>query len=44
MILSDVEIKGRLASGQLVIEPLPLEQRISPSAVDLTLGGREFRR
>lgn len=43
MVLSDNEIKAALACGQLVIDPLPLEARIAPTAVDLTLGEREFR-
>ena len=44
MVLSDNEIKAALYCKQLVIEPFDDESRISSTAVDLTLGGDEFKR
>ena len=44
MILCDTEIKAALRYNQIVIEPAPLEDHISTSAVDLTLSGNEFKR
>lgn len=38
MILSDRDIRGAIAAGQIAIEPLP--EVIQPSSVDLTLGNR----
>lgn len=47
MILSDRDIRARLADGDLVIEPLAdPELQIQPASVDVRLGGEflEFRR
>ena len=47
MILSDTDILGRLADGDLVVEPLAdVDQQVQPASVDLRLGERflEFRR
>lgn len=39
MVLSDVDIKEHLASGRLVITPLPdLEAQLGPCSIDLRLG------
>lgn len=39
MILSDVGIKAAIASGDLVIDPLPSDDQFTPSSIDLHLGG-----
>lgn len=47
MILSDEDIKARLAAGDLVVDPLDdPEMQIQPASIDLRLGGEflEFRR
>ncbi|MFC7323895.1 dCTP deaminase [Halorubrum rutilum] len=47
MILSDADILGRLADGDLVVEPLgDVDQQVQPASVDLRLGERflEFQR
>ena len=41
MILSKPEIRRRLDSGRLVVDPLPSDSRIGPVSVDLRLG-RKF--
>ena len=42
MILSDADIRRRLADGELVVEPLSdPELQIQPASIDLRLG-REF--
>lgn len=38
MILCDSEIKAALHHGQLVIDPLPTDECIATSSIDLTLG------
>ncbi|HEY3281913.1 MAG TPA: dCTP deaminase [Armatimonadota bacterium] len=39
MVLSDVDIKKLLLSGDLVVDPLPdLESRLGPCSIDLRLG------
>jgi dCTP deaminase len=42
MILCDSELKAALFHRQLIIEPMPTEDRISTSSIDLTLGN-EFK-
>ena len=42
MILSDADIRRRLADGELVVEPLAdPELQVQPASIDLRLG-REF--
>lgn len=43
MILCDTEIQAALINGQILIEPRPPQEHITTSAVDLTLGGLEFK-
>jgi dCTP deaminase len=44
MILSDSEIRAALLHRQLIIDPRPVEEHITTSSVDLTLGSKEFKR
>lgn len=44
MILCDSEIRAALRHGQIIIEPVPPPERFSTTAVDLTLGGTDFKR
>jgi dCTP deaminase len=44
MILCDSEIQAALGAGQLIIEPRPAQERYTTTAVDLLLGGDEFKR
>jgi dCTP deaminase len=44
MILCDAEIRAALRNGQIIIDPQPPDGYITTSAIDLRLGGREFRR
>lgn len=44
MILCDSEIRAALRHGQIIIEPPPPPERFSTTAVDLTLGGTDFKR
>lgn len=44
MILCDTEIRAAMASGQILIVPKPPDEHITTSALDLTLGEREFKR
>lgn len=39
MILCDTEIQAALACGQIIVDPLPLPEHYTTSALDLTLGG-----
>lgn len=38
MILSDKGIREAIATGQIIIEPPPLDEHYQPSAVDILLG------
>ena len=44
MILSDSEIQAALQSGQIRIEPPPSPTSYTTTAVDLSLGGGDFKR
>ena len=44
MILCDTEIRAALDYGQIVIAPRPPDDYITTSAIDLTLGTRDFKR
>jgi dCTP deaminase len=39
VILSDIGLKAAIASGDLVIDPLPTDDQFTPSSIDLHLGG-----
>ena len=44
MILCDSEIRAAIQHGQIVIDPDPPREHYSPTALDLCLGEREFKR
>ena len=44
MILSDSETQAALKSGQIRIEPQPSLASFTTTAVDLSLGGDDFKR
>lgn len=44
MILCDTEIRSAIRYGQIIVEPPPDDEQYSTTAVDLRLGGSEFKR
>ena len=44
MILCDSEIHAALAHGQIIIDPMPSSEYFTTTAVDLRLGGTDFKR